>query len=125
MYAKAITLVASLFLLQPAHAAKKGLKCEIGPVQRMFGQALWNLYACDDSKSMVAVPANASNGGTGYFLIAPNAGNTELVVVGEGWGEDEKFKPVFDELKKMSPADLWIAISIARAANTAKPKSGQ
>ena len=91
----------------------------------MFGQALWNLYACNDSKSMVAVPANASNGSTGYFLITPNAEKNGLVVVGEGWGEGEKFKPVFDELKKMSLTDLWLAISIAQAADTTKSKNGQ
>ena len=125
MCAKAITLIASLLLLQPALAAKKDLKCEIGPVQRMFGQALWNLYACDDSKSMVAVPADVSDGGLGYFLITPNTEKTGLVVVGEGLGEDEKFKPVFDELKKMSPTDLWLAISIAHATNTIKSKGGR
>jgi len=125
MYAKAITLIASLLLLQPALAAKKDLKCEIGPVQQMFGQALWNLYACDDSKSMVAGPANAPIGSAGYFFITPNAEKTGLVVVGEGWGEDEKFKSVFDELKKMSPTDLWLAISIARATNATKSKNGQ
>ncbi|BFI97377.1 MAG: hypothetical protein RSP_28870 [Rhodanobacter sp.] len=125
MYAKVITLVASLLFLQPALAAKKDLKCETGPVQRMFGQALWNLYACDDSKSMVAVPADASNGGTGYFLITPNAEKTGLVVVGEGLDGGGKFKSVFDELNKMSPTDLWIAISIARATDVAKSRSGQ
>ena len=125
MHVKAITLIASLLLLQPALASKKDLKCEIGPVQRMFGQALWNLYACDDSRSMVAVPANASNDSAGYFLIAPNTEKTGVVVVGEGWGEGEKFKSVFDELKKMSPTDLWLAISIAHATNTTKSKNGQ
>jgi len=125
MYVKAITLIASLLLLQPVLASKRDLKCEIGPVQRMFGQTLWNLYACDDSKSMVAVQAGASSGSEGYFLITPNAEKTGVVVVGEGWGESEKFKPVFDELKKMSPTDLWLAISIAHATNATKSRNGQ
>jgi hypothetical protein len=118
MRVKSLLPIALLFLLQPVSAAGNQVNCTIGPVQRNFGDATWNLYACDDSKSVVVVPANATSDRTGYFFVTPNPDDkTKVVVVGEGWGKDQELKPVFDELQQMSSTDLWLTISIARTTS--------
>jgi hypothetical protein len=92
------------------------LACESGPVQREFAKATWNIYACADGNSVVVVPLTAINGEFGYFFVTPNG--QEIVVAGEGWGQDASFQPVFQQLKQFTVAEL---AALAKSARTAKP----
>ena len=118
MRTKCLLVLALLVGAQPTSAAGSEVSCTIGPVQRNFGGAIWNLYACDDSKSVVVVPVNATNNKAGYFFVTPDPEDkAKVVVVGEGWGDDQQFKPVFEELQQMSSTDLWLIISVARTTS--------
>ncbi|HVI57741.1 MAG TPA: hypothetical protein VM619_02555 [Luteimonas sp.] len=107
-------------LLAPLSAAaaepEAPLACQSGPVQREFGQTTWNIYACADDKSIVVVPLTAINGEFGYFFVTPNG--QEVVVAGEGWGQDVSFQPVFQQLKQFTVAELAV---LSASARTTKP----
>ena len=91
------------------------LTCEIRPVQREFARANWNIYACTDGKSVVVVPLSAINGEFGYFFVTPNG--QEVVVTGEGWGQDSSLQPAFQQLKRLKPLEL---AALVKSANTTK-----
>lgn len=97
---------------------KASLTCESGPVRREFGGTAWNVYACDDGRSIVVVPLAAVNGMFGYFFVTPNG--HEVVVNGEGWGRDAPFQPIFRQLKKLTVQELAAIVESARAVKTGK-----
>lgn len=113
-------LVLALLLAVPLSAVAADsdtpLACESGPVQREFAKATWNIYACADGKSVVVVPLTAINGEFGYFFVTPNG--HEVVVAGEGWGQDASFQPVFQRLKQFTVAEL---AALVTSAKTVKP----
>jgi hypothetical protein len=99
-----------------APADNSTLACETGPVQRQFGPAAWNIYACSDGKSVVIVPVKVINGEAGYFFVTPNGQG--VTVAGEGWGKDSTFQPVYQQLQHITLAELK---AIIQAANKVKP----
>lgn len=117
-----IAMLAALSMSSVANAGGSSLACEVGPVQRQFGQSQWNVYACTDEKSVVVVPIAATNGEFGYFFLTP-AGQ-EIVVTGEGWGEDASFQPSFQQLKELDSRDLADLVKAAESVN-GKPKSDE
>ena len=105
----------------PAAAAEpndeSALACESGPVQREFGASTWNIYACSDGKSVVVVPLEVVNGEFGYFFVTPDGQN--VVVAGEGWGQDASFQPVFQQLNLVTTSELAAIFQAAQAATPA------
>lgn len=100
-----------------APAEEPALACALGPVQRSFGQAAWNIYACADGKSAVLVPAQVTDGQFGYFFLRPE--NGKVAAVGEGWGEDSSFRPVHEELLALTVEELAAIVRAAQAASGA------
>lgn len=62
---------------QPSPGAPP-MKCETGPVERMFGQSMWMVYSCDDDKSLVLLAPEASAAYPFLFLIAPHEGRYRI-----------------------------------------------
>jgi hypothetical protein len=117
---KAVVLAIAVTQLAVAGAASgddSTLACDIGPVQRQFGSTAWNIYACSDGKSAVVVPVKVVNGQAGYFFLTPS-GNA-ITVEGEGWGKDATFRPVYQELQRITLAELK---AIIQAAHNVKPR---
>ena len=106
--------LAPLSIAAAGPAEQAALACEIGPVQREFGASTWNIYACSDGKSIVVVPLAAIDGKFGYFFVTPN--DQGVVVVGEGWGQDTLFQPVFQQLKQVTAVELAAIVQSAKAA---------
>ena len=117
-------VLALALLLAPLSAIaikpETSLVCDSGPV-REFAKATWNIYACADGKSVVVVPLTAINGEFGYFFLTPNG--KEVVVAGEGWGQDASFQPVFQQLKQFTAAELAALVKSVGAAKPAAPST--
>ena len=111
-------IAALLALATAAHANAAALSCTVGPIERTFSASAWNIYACADGKSAVVVPVKVTNGQFGYFVISPKGRGVS--VVGEGWGKDSLFQPVFSQLQQLKASDL---AAIILAAQSIKPAS--
>src|SRR5690348_10722657 len=99
-----------------APADDSTLACETGPVQRQFGASSWNIYACSDGKSVVVVPVKVVNGEAGYFFVTPNG--QSVTVAGEGWGKNSTFQPVYQQLQRITTAELEAIIESAKESNS-------
>jgi hypothetical protein len=117
---KVLSLIALLIPIPMAVADGSALACDVGPVERQINASAWNIYACGDGKSVVVVPVVVKNGQFGYFFVTPKGHG--VTVVGEGWGKDSSFQPVFKQLQQFTASEL---AAIVLAAHSAKPATSQ
>ena len=113
-----LLLLLAPFAALAAPADEPALACELGPVQKSFGQSAWNIYACADGKSAVVVPAEVTGAQFGYFFLRPE--NGKVAAAGEGWGEDSSFRPVHEELLALTVEELAAIVKAAQAASGAR-----
>lgn len=104
-------LVASLAFtsLTSAHAETKSsengpLNCNIGPVQKMYGQTIWLVYSCNDNKSVVIMSAPNSPASPFYFIFSPGKAGYELK--GEGTGNKTYTDLAAKELSALKKRDI-------------------
>jgi hypothetical protein len=64
------------------------LSCRIGPIEKTYGGTKWNVYGCDDKKSLLAVTAADNPAMPFYFIFYAEDGGYHLS--GDGTG-DKKF----------------------------------
>lgn len=117
---KVLSLLVLLIPIPAAVAGGSSLACDVGPVERQIDASTWNIYACADGKSVVVVPVVATNGQFGYFFVTPK--DHGVTVVGEGWGKDSSFQPVFKQLQQFTASEL---AAIVLAAHSVKPETSQ
>jgi hypothetical protein len=63
--------IAALILGIPGFAAARqptDLSCRIGPIEKTYGGTKWNVYGCDDKKSLLVVTAADNPAMPFYFL---------------------------------------------------------
>ena len=118
----AIAFVSALGCASAAaqEAVAPRLDCEIGPVQKTFGSAPWLVFACSDDKSLVIVSAPGNAGNPFFFKMFIKDGQRH--VVGEGAGSKKVTAAAYDELVKLSEADVAALISAANAVPKAPAK---
>jgi hypothetical protein len=109
----AATAIGILIVATSAGAAPK-LRCETGPIIRMFGGTEWLVYSCDDRRSMVVVSAQKNPAAPFYFLLTPVAGGYH--VDGEGNGSKQASDAAGDELSRMSRGDFEKLLSDTSAS---------
>lgn len=56
------------------------------------------------------------DGEFGYFFVTPNG--EEIVVAGEGWGQEASFQPAFQQLKQFTVVEL---AALAKSAKAVEP----
>ncbi|MGY0613408.1 MULTISPECIES: hypothetical protein [unclassified Luteimonas] len=117
-----ILVLASLPVVATDLTENTALACEAGPIQREFDASAWNIYACSDAKSVVVVPLQAIDGEFGYFFVTPEGQG--VTVVGEGWGQDSSFQPVFQRLQQVTASELAAIVQAAQAAKPAASPAG-
>ena len=87
-----------------AHAqgpSQPRLVCDRGPVTtKTFGGTPWQIYGCNDSRSVAIVTAPGSPALPFYFLLAWV--NGVYTVSGEGTGKRELTAKAYDEISKLS-----------------------
>ncbi len=87
-----------------AHAqgpSQPRLVCDRGPVTtKTFGGTPWQIYGCNDSRSVAIVTAPGSPALPFYFLLAWV--NGVYTVSGEGTGKRELTAKAYDEISKLN-----------------------
>ena len=85
-------------------APAPSLKCDIGPVTKVYGASQWLVYSCDDSRTVVVVSAPGSPAFPFYFTLSPTASGYRLS--GEGTGKKEATAAALNELSKLSGREI-------------------
>jgi hypothetical protein len=89
------------------------MQCKQGPVLKSIGGSDWNVYACDDQKSVVVTVVKATPQlPFYYFLVTPS--NAGVEVVGEGSGSKSVTEPVYQALTKLKSTELAALVAEAR-----------
>jgi hypothetical protein len=97
----------------PISASATEMQCKQGPLPKTIEGSDWNVYACDDQKSVViAVARVAPQLPFYYFFVTPSS--TGVEVVGEGNGSKVVTAPVYEALIKLKSAELAAMVSEAR-----------
>lgn len=103
-------LVLPALLLASLEAAAQGpsearITCDRGPFgTKTYGGTAWDLYGCNDNRSIAIVTARGNPGMPFYFLFAERDGQYQLS--GEGTGRLEVTRPAYDALRRLSEQDI-------------------
>ncbi|HUJ45564.1 MAG TPA: hypothetical protein VLV55_00425 [Rhizomicrobium sp.] len=100
------TAVAALILASSgaATAQPANLNCKIGPIEKTYGGTKWNVYGCDDKKSVVIVTSPGNPAMPFYFFFLPKSGGYELH--GEGTGDKKITDAAYKDLAALTDADV-------------------
>jgi hypothetical protein len=118
---KRLPIVLTLMLAATAATAQapseRKLQCDRGPAgSRMFGGTAWDVYGCNDERSVAIVTARGNPALPFYFLFTERDGTYTLS--GEGTGRVEFTRKAYDDLRRLSQQDIE---ALAREASKAKP----
>ena len=108
------------FLAAAADAAAQGpserrLVCDRGPFgSRTFGGTAWDIYGCNDNRSVAVVTAPGNPGLPFYFLFAES--NGQYALSGEGGGRPEFTKKAYDDLRRLSPQEIQALVKETQKA---------
>lgn len=89
------------------------MKCETGPVTKIFGGTSWIVYSCDDQASLVVVTAQGNPASPFFFMLKPNGGT--YTISGEGNGSRAASEAARNDLSKMKPADFAALLAETKA----------
>ncbi|GAB2493512.1 hypothetical protein GCM10027084_03080 [Pseudoxanthomonas sangjuensis] len=115
-----LTSMGLAIIASASHASSDrppALDCRIGPLHKTYGKTGWLVYACDDSRSIVIVSDQGNPASPFYFIVyvKPDGG---MQLYGEGNGKESATRAAFDELKKLSQADVAALVEQARATQS-------
>ena len=94
----------SLATLPLVANAAPPLKCDVGPVTKVFGAVPWLVYSCDDASSVVLISAPGSPATPFYFILSLEG--TAYRLRGEGTGSKAVTDVALKELQTLSAADI-------------------
>jgi hypothetical protein len=113
----AVTLTLATTAALAQGPSERRLQCDRGPAgSRMFGGSAWDLYGCNDDRSVAIVTARGNPALPFYFLFVERDGKYTLS--GEGTGRAEFTRQAYDELRRLSQQDIE---ALAKEASKAKP----
>jgi hypothetical protein len=110
-----LLLAAGPFGQEQSQPEPVSLKCERGPVHRVFGGTPWLVYGCDDGASIVIVSGPGSPAAPFYFLMAFKDG--AYWITGEGNGNQAATTAAFEELKLLDRSAITALAEEARGAS--------
>jgi hypothetical protein len=95
------------------------LNCEIGPLHKTYGQTAWLVYACDDSRSVVIVSDTGNPAMPFYFFfyVEPDG---SMKLHGEGTGKKSATQAAFNDLEKLTLADVSGLVDQAKSVGRAQ-----
>ena len=117
---------AALGLLIASSAAAQGpseqrITCERGPVAtRTYGGTAWDVYGCNDNRSVAVVTARGNPALPFYFLFAERNGRYQLS--GEGTGKPEFTRKAYEDLMRLTQQDIQ---ALVKETQKAAPRPGQ
>ena len=95
-------------------SAAEPLKCEVGPIYKMFGGSRWFLYSCADGRTLVVYSAPGSAAEPFYFMFVPVEAGYRLC--GEGTGSKSATEAAMKELRALSSKEIAALIAETKAA---------
>lgn len=110
------TMVAALLMTMGAGAqgqVQPPLQCDRGPITKVFGGTVWNVFSCDDDLSLVFLSASGSPAMPFYFLFTVSNGRYNLS--GEGTGQKEFTSRAFEDLKQLTAQQIKTLLEEVRA----------
>jgi len=82
------------------------LTCDRGPLaDKTYGGTAWNVYGCNDNRSVAIVSAAGNPAMPFYFLLFAEA-NGQYTLSGEGTGRREFTRKAYDELSRLTPQEI-------------------
>jgi len=94
---------------------KQELKCDIGPLNKIYGKTNWLVYSCNDNATVVIVANPGSPAMPFVFTFFIKDGGYQLT--GEGAGSKRFSDAAYSELKELSESGIKSLI-----AETRQPK---
>jgi hypothetical protein len=101
------------------------LQCDAGPLNKTFGNTKWQVFSCNDDHTMTVVAAPGNPSAPFYYMFYPRGKGYQIR--GEGTGRREATMAAFQEMVKLSPADIAALIKQAQIAwvqQAGKKKTG-
>ena len=121
----ACLVLPALLLASPAAKAQgpseRKIVCDRGPfASRTYGGTAWDIYGCNDNRSVAVVTARGNPALPFYFLFAERNGQYRLS--GEGTGKPEITRKAYADLVQLSQKDIQ---ALVKATQKAAPRPGQ
>ncbi|HEX9661040.1 MAG TPA: DUF4019 domain-containing protein [Candidatus Binatia bacterium] len=110
---RGVTLCMLMFTLPAQAEERPSLTCDIGPVTKIFGQADWLVYSCNDKRSVVVVSAPGNPAAPFYFIFSPQGEGYGLH--GEGTGSKEATAAAYADLRTLTPRDIVALVDQTRS----------
>ena len=85
----------------------KGI-CDIGPIDRTYGNAQWYVYSCTADRNVVIVSKPGNPAFPFVFVFIDQKGKYELH--GEGTGDNKVTEAAFNELKALQASEITALI---------------
>jgi hypothetical protein len=85
------------------------LKCDIGPITKIYGASKWLVYSCDDNRSLVIVSTPDSVAAPFIFMLHPEASGYHIH--GEGTGKKEATDAALKELNALTDRDFLALVA--------------
>lgn len=107
-----------------AHAqgpSEPRITCNRGPVAtKTYGGTSWDVYGCNDNRSVAVVTARGNPALPFYFLFAERNGQYRLS--GEGTGRPEFTRKAYEDLTRLTQQDIR---ALVKETQKAAPRPAQ
>jgi len=104
MKSVAIAFALVVSAIPAADAQPTGIQCDIGPINRNFGNVPWLVYSCNGEKTIVMVSAPGGPAMPFVFVLHPD--KTAYRLEGEGTGSKVASDAAGAEIQRVSAEDL-------------------
>src|ERR1700732_4425498 len=96
------------------------MACNTGPVTRTYGKTQWQVFSCQDSRSILVVAAPGSPAAPFRFRWSAKAdGSYQLT--GDGTGSRSAIDAAQAELKRLTPKDIAAIVSATQGEHATGP----
>ncbi len=80
------------------------LTCNVGPVNKTFGQAQWLVYSCNDASTLIVVSGPGNPASPFYFSFSLEGSSYHIR--GEGTGSKPASDAAYNELQALSASAI-------------------
>lgn len=110
-----IATIVTLLMSAPLLAYESQLKCETGPIKKLYGETNWLVYSCADKKTLLVVSDTGNPAMPFYFTLYIKNGRYNLS--GEGTGDTAATEAAYNELVKLKENDISALIEETKKVN--------
>jgi hypothetical protein len=114
-FAVAVMALATASAAQAQGPSERRITCDRGPVAtRTYGGTAWDIYGCNDNRSVAIVTARGNPGLPFYFLFAERNGLYRLS--GEGTGCPDVTRKAYEDLIRLTQPDIQALVKETQKA---------